>query len=86
VLPKEREREKERRCSVYYRRSPGRLDLSHPNYGLVQGKREPALTINVIKKESLKSSVKCGDGVCLPDHNRKMIPQERSLIAEGSGS
>uniref|UniRef100_A0A8P4KSA7 Uncharacterized protein n=1 Tax=Dicentrarchus labrax TaxID=13489 RepID=A0A8P4KSA7_DICLA len=39
-----------------------------------------------IKEERLKPTLKCGEGVCLQNHNWKLVPQERSLVTEGSGS
>ena len=46
----------------------------------------PALTISFITKESFKPTLKCREGVCLPDPNCKMVLQEKSLIVEDSAS
>jgi len=51
---------------------------------MVQDIPEPALTISFIKEDSLKPDLKAREGVCLPNPNWGLVPQERSLIAEGS--
>ena len=53
---------------------------------MAQSVPEPALNINYVEKEDFKPTLKHGEGVCLPDPNRKMVPQQRSLITEGSAS
>ena len=44
------------------------------------------LTISFIEEDSFKFTLKNGDGVCLPNPDWELVPQERSLVAEGSGS
>ncbi len=51
-----------------------------------EGKPEPSLTVSFIKKEGFKSTLKCGDGFCLPDWDWTIVPQERSWITKSSGS
>jgi len=45
---------------------------------------EPALTISFTKQDSFKPDLKGREGVCLPNPHWELVPQERSLIAEGS--
>ena len=45
---------------------------------------EQVLTIIYIKEEGFKPTLKHGEGVCLPDPNWNMVPQQRSLITESS--
>ena len=45
---------------------------------------EPALTISFTKQDSFKPDLKGREGVCLPNTHWELVPQERSLIAEGS--
>jgi len=45
---------------------------------------EPALTISFIKEDSFKPDLKAREGVCLPDPQWELVPQERRLTAEGS--
>ena len=54
--------------------------------GMVQDSPDPFLTIGIIKKERFKSNFKCRDGVCLPNPEWELAPQERSLLAEVSTS
>ena len=49
---------------------------------MAQANAEPVLTISYIKEEEFKTTLKCAEGVCLPDPNWKMVPQQRSLITE----
>ena len=53
---------------------------------LTKGWSGVSLTISFIKKESLKATLKARECVRLLNLNRELIPEERSLIAEGSGS
>ena len=53
---------------------------------MVQDSPDPELTTGFIKKERFKSNDKCRDGVCLPSPEWELVPQERSLGAEGSTS
>ncbi len=53
---------------------------------MVQSSPEPDQTISFIKEESFKPTLKCKEGVCPPNQNWDLIPQDKSLIAEGSGS
>uniref|UniRef100_A0A8P4GAR9 Uncharacterized protein n=1 Tax=Dicentrarchus labrax TaxID=13489 RepID=A0A8P4GAR9_DICLA len=40
-------------------------------------------TILIVRRLLRKNRL---EGVCLPNHNWKLVPQERSLVTEGSGS
>ena len=53
---------------------------------MVQDSSDPALTIGFIKKECFKFNLRYRDGVCLPNPEWELVPQERSLLAEGSTS
>ena len=66
--------------------SPGNLVQLQHNHEQDQDRPGPALTISFIKEEGFKPTFKRRDGVCLLNWNWEMIPQERSLTAEGSGS
>uniref|UniRef100_A0A8D0DCB8 Arrestin beta 2 n=1 Tax=Sander lucioperca TaxID=283035 RepID=A0A8D0DCB8_SANLU len=45
-----------------------------------------SLTISFIKDDGFQFILKCGDGVSPPNPSWELVPQERSLVAEGSGS
>ena len=80
-IERERGRERRREEPSASWESPGNLSLWQH-----KSRAQRTLTISFIKKESFKPTLKCREGVCPPGQIWKMVPQERSLIAEGSTS
>jgi len=62
------------RCSVYPKRPPAAYQPIAAYQGAGPGEPDSALTISSVKEECLKSTLKWGDCVCLPDWRWKLVP------------